>query len=126
MPGVLKTNRQQGLDMVIVEGVIDDPAIAPGTDKSKVAQDTEVLGDSRLRNTHHAGQITNAQLLVGKRVKNLGPVGIREGSKCFSQACIRLITKETPTRLLDPLGVYLVWITSFRIVCIHICYMRIC
>jgi hypothetical protein len=95
MPGVLKTDGQQGLDMVIVEGVIDDPAFTPGTDKTKVAQDAEVLGDGRLRNTHHASEVTDAQFLIGKRVKNLSPVGIREGSKGFRQAGIGFITEET-------------------------------
>jgi hypothetical protein len=71
MLGMLQADIQKRLDMVVVQRVVHHLAILALLHQPKVAQYPQVLRDSRIRDTHNAGDVADTELLPDEAVDNL-------------------------------------------------------
>src|SRR5262252_8642674 len=67
---VLEPLREQSDDVLIVERVVDEPAVPPRTDESHAAQQPELMGDGRLADADTRRQLVDAELRARQRIED--------------------------------------------------------
>lgn len=83
--------------MIIVEAVIDHLAFAATADQAQCPEDPQMLRHGRLREADDGREVTNAQLLLEKRIDDLGAAGIAKRTEKLGKLAVNLIgEKERP------------------------------
>lgn len=81
-------------DVLVVEGVEHDAALAPRPDKSQAAQQPELMRYGRLAQAKHGRQITDAQLAMGKRIQDPHAGGIAQRAEGIGKALHRIASDQ--------------------------------
>ena len=69
----------------VIEGIVSDLPVFTVLDQVEIAQDTELVGDGRLRLAQQAGQVANAQFILGKGIEDLGTGGVAKNLERLGQ-----------------------------------------
>ena len=83
VPQPLPEERQ---DVLVVERVEDHPAVTPGPDDARVAQQAELVGHGRLGHAELGGEVADAQLGARQRVEDPHPGRVAEHAEDLGQA----------------------------------------
>src|SRR5215831_12935631 len=67
---VLEPLCEQADDVLIVERVVDEPAVPPWTDEAHAAQQPELMGDGRLADADTRRELVDAELRARQRVED--------------------------------------------------------
>lgn len=92
---MLKARSKKGLDMNGVERVIGDFSILSIFDQIEISQHPELVGNGRLGFPEQAGQVADAQLILGQGIKDLRPGRVSEDLERLGQFL------DDPVRLHD-------------------------
>jgi hypothetical protein len=71
--------------MAVVQRVIDNPAILPVFDHPQGAEQSQLVGDSRLGGTQEAGNVANTEFFERKSLKDADSGGITEHPESFGK-----------------------------------------
>lgn len=72
--------------MIVSEAVDRSLAVAAPGDEPQVPQHAKLMGDGRLADARHLGEVAHAQLPTGEREQETHPGGIRERPEDVDQA----------------------------------------
>lgn len=110
---MLQANVQQGMDVLIVQGIVHHPAFLTRLDQPEGAQYPQVLGHGRFRYTDDTGNITDTEFLLDKAINNLGAVRVRQCRKRLGEAGIYLVAQQPAFRLVNLLLIDSIYLTVF-------------
>src|SRR5688572_10599508 len=82
--------------VLVVECVVDQPAVAAGADNAGIAQQTELVRDGRLGDVQPTGEIADAQFAARERVENAHARRITEYTKDLGQPLDGLLIETRP------------------------------
>jgi hypothetical protein len=82
---VFEPLREQADDVLVVERVEHEPAIAPRTHQAHAPQQSELMRNRRFAEAQERGEVADAQLRARERVEHTDPCGIAEHLERLSQ-----------------------------------------
>jgi hypothetical protein len=88
-PGLLdvsETLTEERQDVLVVKGVEDHSAFAPGPDDPGIAEKAKLVGNGRFGDPELTGEIADTQLGSGQRVEDADARRVAENAKDLGQA----------------------------------------
>ena len=98
---MLKRLPEEGHDVLVVEGVEDDAAIAARPHQAHAAKQAQLVGDGGLADPQHRRQVAHAQLAVRQGIENPHARGVPERAEGVGQPRYRVWRHQRRADLAD-------------------------
>ncbi len=99
--------------MVVVDAVVDHPAVPAALDEPKVPESSQMLRRRRFGDAHDVREVADAELLLKERVDYLDSARVSQSPKALGDVGVRVVGQAQGPGLHDSLRVDLPDLTDF-------------